>query len=386
MSNTRKVTKSMENLGLVQKRYIALYRTSFMPWTQYELTSQPNLAKECEERVVAAYKAGDNDEARMQFHRYRSIGVLPTTETWHKFLLLSYKEGNYHDIQSLFYTLHTFGVSPDITSWNFLLDILSKRGLVRKTEEVFWTIMHATQGHVNEFTLRAYFNCLMQEKRYLRAMIAYAGLKEFGYSVDAESLKTLEDFCLQHIRERPGGTQALNVPAEDVAIVEAAFQKDRVTFGHSNVLACSDDLSPAGRDAVLTWYALRATNISQKDAFKIVSDSAQLAWESHVSESLGVDQIRLSVLRGWMQPGDFSINPDASLLLDAALAKGPYVVSTYQTAEGQTRELVLSKADKSKYQRLIVDSNGSPVSSEEASLANEFLKTVKPIDFLRSTL
>jgi hypothetical protein len=378
----------MGKLGLVQKRFIALYRPSFLPWTQYELTSQPELAKECEERVVAAYKANDADEARMQFHRYRSIGVMPSTETWHKFLLIAYKEGNIHDIQSLFYTLRSFGVNADVTAWNFLLDILSKRGLVRKSEEIFWSIMQETYGRVNEFTLRTFFNCLLQEKRYLRAMIAYAGLKEYGFSIDADSLKILEDFCHQHIKERPGGIDTLNVPVEDLPIVQAALRLDAITFGHSNVLACSDNLSSAGRDAVLTWYAKRATDISVSDAFKIVYEHARLGWDIHTALSIGADRLCLSVLREWMQVGDLRLSTDLARMVDERIAQnGPYFISSFNNPEGLPRAIFVSKSDQKTYHRLVVDANGTPLSEAEAAATHEFVRASKtPIAFLQSLL
>lgn len=110
----RQISAKTAKFAYQNPRYIALYRPSHTPWVQYELTSQPETAKECHERVLAAYEQGDYETARMQFHRYRSLGVLPLTETWHKILLIAYKEGNYHDIESLFATLMEAGVTIDI--------------------------------------------------------------------------------------------------------------------------------------------------------------------------------------------------------------------------------------------------------------------------------
>ena len=369
-----------------QKRSIALYRTSFAPWTQYELKEQPELSKECEERVLSAYANGEVEEAKMLFHRYRSIGVMPSTETWHKFLLMAYKAGDYHEIQSLFHTLITFGVQPDVNAWNFLLDVLSKRGLVRKTEEIFWSALKFTNGALNEFSLRALFNCLFQEKRYVRAMIAYAGMLDYGFSVSEQERKTLEDFCVKHIQERPGGFEALVVPEEDVKIVADAFRLDRITFGYSNVLSCSDHLSPAGRDAVLKWYAKRATDVTPKRAFDTVLESARFAWESNVSDVLGLDKLRLSVIRGWTRPGQFNLDSGAAEILDAHIKQqSSYNVTSYTTEAGLLRTLRVTK-DQQGFQRQIIDQEGKPISTEEAQEANKIFSSVSPLEFLRSTL
>lgn len=360
-----------------------------MPWTRYELIPQPELAKECEERVALAYANGQDEEAKMHFHRYRSIGVLPTTTTWRKFLLVAYKSGDHHEIQSLFHTLMTFGVQIDVTSWNFLLDILSKRGLVRKTEEVFWSAMQSVRGNINEFTMRAFFNCLMQEKRYLRAMIAYAGLAEMGFSITAEERHTLEQFCKQHVGERPGGLEPLNVPEEDAEAVAAAFQLDRITFGHANVLSCSDNLSSAGRNAVLTWYAKRATNISDKEAFNVVLETARFAWESNVSSALGLDALNLSVMRGWISSGDLanplSVDAATADMLDQHLSTAPYSLGSFSFEDGSNRYLVVTKSNAG-FQRHILTLDGKPVPAQEAETCTRYLKGIKPLDFIRSTL
>ena len=369
-----------------QKRFIALYRTTFMPWTQYELREQPELAKECEERVLSAYANGEVEEAKMMFHRYRSIGVLPSTETWHKFLLLSYKMGDYHEIQALFQTLMTSGVQLDVNSWNFLLDVVSKRGLVRKTDELFWMAFKFTNGALNEFSLRAFFNCMMQEKRYTRAMIAYAGMVDYGLSVTAEERNTLEEFCLKHIQERPGGFEELVVPQEDEKMVVAALKLDRITFGYTNVLSSSDGLSPAGRDAVLKWYAMRVTDVTPKQAFDSVLQSARYCWESHASSALGLDDIRLSVIRGWTQPGHFTIDAGAAAELDAHIQqRNAYDVTTYTSDEGLFRTLRITK-DQQGYQRQIIDKEGKPVSNDEVQAVNKLFQSVSPLEFLRATL
>lgn len=338
---------------------------------------------------MAAYNSDQVEEAKMHFHRYRSIGVLPTTTTWRKFLLLAYKTGDYHEIQSLFHTLTTFGVRPDVTAWNFLLDLLSKRGLVRKTEEAFWSAMRSTHGDLNEFTLRAFFNCLMQEKRYLRAMIAYAGMAEYGYTITAEERHTLEEFCKQHVGERPGGLESLTVPEEDAAAVAAAFQLDRITFGHANVLSCSDNLSQAGRNAVLTWYAKRATSISSTEAFKIVFETARFAWESNISSALGLNPLHLSVLHGWIKSGDLAnpITLDAVSAegLDEQLATAPYTLGSFTLEDGSNRFLVVTK-DGSGYRKHVLTLEGKPVPAQDAESCAKYLKGVKPLDFIRSSL
>lgn len=388
-SSSRLISGAGNGLNNVHKRHIALYRPTHMPWTRYELTSQPELAKECEECVVAACANGQDEEAKMHFHRYRSIGVMPTTNTWRKFLLMAYKTGDYHEIQSLFHTLTTFGVQPDVTSWNFLLDILSKRGLVRKTEEIFWSAMQSLNGHVNEFTMRAFFNCLMQEKRYLRAMIAYNGLAEMGFSITAEERHTLEQFCKQHVADRPGGLEPLNVPEEDAEAVAHAFQLDRITFGTSHVLSCSDNLSSAGRNAVLTWYAKRATNISEAEAFKIVLDTARFAWDANVSATLGLDNLNLSVMRGWLNSGDLSkplvVDATTAEVLAQHTANSPYSLGSYSFEDGASRVLVVSKTNTG-FQRHILSLDGKPVSAEDAAACLSYLKGVKPLDLIRSTL
>jgi len=381
----RRVTKSIEKLGGQQQRFIALYRPTFTPWTQYELTEQPELAKECEERVVAAYKAGDAVEARMHFHRYRSIGVLPTTETWHKILLLAYNEGDYHDIQSLFHTLQSFGRHLDVNAWNFLLDILSKRGLVRKTEEIFWTIVSATKGNINEFTLRSLFNCYLQEKRYMRAMVAYAALQEFGYSIDDESLKILENFCFDHVQTNPGSMETLSVPPEDAPIVEAALKLDRVTFGHEHVLGCSERLSPAGRDAVLTWYSKRTSTPTPQSAFKSVLETARLAFEQNYASALGFDSLHLPILRGWANEGAFTVNGSDQASLDSHLARSPYCITSFTLEDGQARTVLLTKSG-SEYQRQVLDASGNPVSSEEVAKVAAYLRSVKFLEFICSSL
>lgn len=373
----------------IQKRYIALYRATHVPWTQYELTEQPDLASECEARVLSAYEHGHEEEARVYFHRYRSIGVLPSTATWRKVLLLAYKEGDYHEIQSLFHTLITFGVFPDVTAWNFLLDILSKRGLVRKTEEVFWNAMQCTKGEINEFAIRSVFNCLMQEKRYLRAMVAYAGMVEYGYSITSEERKTLSDFCLQHLQERPGGLEALNVPEEDAEMVARAFKLDRITFGYANVLSCSDNLSAAGRNAVLTWYAKRATNLTAEQAFNHVLENARFVWESAVSSALGLDALHFSVIRGWISSGDsetLNIDANAAEGLENALSRSsPYNLGSFTLEDGSSRSLIVTK-DSSGFKRQIINADGKPASADDASAVFQHLKGVKPLDFIRSTL
>jgi hypothetical protein len=372
----------------VQKRRIALYRRTHTPWTTYELTEQPALAKECEERVLDAYERGEAEELKMHFHRYRSIGVLPTRETWHKFLLIAYQAGDYHEIQSLFHTLVTFGVQPDVTAWNFLLDVLSKRGLVRKTEEVFRAALRSLKGNVNEFTMRAFFNCLMQEKRYLRAMLVFAGMQDYGYSITAEERQTLENFCVQHLGERPGGLEELKVPEEDLGAVTEAFRLDRITFGHANVLSVSDALSPAGRDAVLTWYAKRASHLTPAQAFANVLESARFAWETQFSHSLGLDPLHIPVLRGWMTP-DFSLSPEVAQALDQHLSSPPhaYNLASYNNAAGLPRFLIVSKdAQNNKFIKHIVDKDGLPVPNDEAALCNAAFKNKSPLDFVRQSL
>lgn len=335
---------------------------------------------------MEAYKAGDSEEANVHFHRFRSLGVLPTTETWHKILLLAYKDGNYFDIQSLFYTLISFGVVPDVHSWNFLLDVLSKRGLVRKTEEMFWQALYHTKGGLNETSFKAFFNVLMQEKRYLRAMTVVAGMQAYGFSVDAESIKTLQEACLQHISSQPGALEPLNVPAEDLPKLQAAIELDRLTFGNKHVLAVADDLSVAGRDAVLTWYSKRKNNIQAEQAYNIVLADARVAWEQHASSALGLDKLRLSVVRGWIQSGDdLSFEADIANALDASLAQEPYHVVDIANEAGATHHLLVTKQGTA-FKRTVIDAQGTAVPADVQASYTAHLKSANPLELVRSTL
>lgn len=383
---TQTVAGGVKSMTKVSQRYIALYRATHMPWAAYELTNQPELAKECEERVLAAYAANEVEELKMHFHRYRSIGVLPTTETWHKFLLTCYKAGDYHEIQSLFHTLISFGVTPDVTAWNFLLDLLSKRGLVRKTEETYWAAMKELKGELDEFSMKAFLNCLMQEKRYLRAMVAVAGMYEYGYSVPEDVVATLEQFCLKYLQERPGGFETLVVPSEDAKRITDAANLDKITFGHENVLSCSDDLSPAGRDALLTWYAKRATDLTPKEAYIRVLDSALNSWHDGATEALGLDPVCLPALRSLVESNKLPVAP---IVIDEAQTKQgtkQHTVGTYTTPDGLRRSLLITSLPDGSLSHHITDEAGKQISNEEAQTFVDFLRTHGVTHFARSSL
>lgn len=387
LGRTRLTTGVRNGLNNVQKRYIALYRTTHTPWAHYELTNQPELAKECEELVAEAYKNGNVEEAKVYFHRYRSLGVLPTTRTWHKILLLAYKEGDYNEIQSLIHELMIFGVQIDNTAWNFLIDIVSKRGLVRKTEETFWSAITHLQGEINEFTMRSYFNCLMQEKRYARAIIAYAGMVEYGFKVTDEERSTLEEFAKKRISELPGGLQPMaNVPQEDLELVQNALRLDELTFSHSNLLSASDNLTPAGRNAVLTWYAMRATNISSTEAFNILVKQARQAWNNSFSKALRIDGTKYSLLNSWMSATSdetLTLEPSVAEAIDHQLQKGPFEVGSFAFSEAPKYKFLISKGAKG-YERSVVAGEGTPIPIDEATFYNQNIRKIKPHILLRS--
>jgi len=386
LMRTKTVAGGVKSMMKESQRYIALYRATHMPWAAYELTNQPELARECEERVLAAYAANEVEELKMHFHRYRSIGVLPTNETWHKFLLTCYKAGDYHEIQSLFHTLISFGVTPDVTAWNFLLDLLSKRGLVRKTEETFWAAMKELKGGLDEFSMNSFLNCLMQEKRYLRAMIAVAGMYEYGYRVPEDVVATLEQFCLKHLQERPGGFETLTVPAEDAKAITDAVKLDKITFGHENVLSCSDDLSPAGRDALLTWYAKRATNLTPQEAYARVLDSALDSWHEGATAAFGISPALLPSLRSLLESNQLPVAP---IIIDEAEAKQgtqQYTLGTYNTPEGLPRNLLITSRPDGFIAHHITDESGKQVSNEEAKSFVDLLRTHGLMNFARASL
>lgn len=329
------------------------------------------MAKECEDRVLEAYKAGDAEEAFVHFHRFRSMGVLPTTETWHKILLLSYRDGNYYDIESLFHTLISFGVTPDVVAWNFLLDLVSKRGLVRKSEEIFWQAVKYTNGQINETTFQLLFNVLMQEKRYLRAMVILAGMKQNGVSISEEQNKILQDFSQKHIQEQPGAFKPLRVPSVDVERVSAALDADEASFSNSNLLSIADYLSPEGQKAVLDWHNDRIKNVTPEAAFKFVMRTAAQAWDHNFSEAFGVDQLRTQVLKAIVsQPSDtITLEENLSRLVDAQIERTK--VSTFPVGSLSLEEdkksvqhIFISQTEvKNTYKRKILDYRGQPITN-----------------------
>lgn len=300
----RKVSVGGKGLYKVQQRFIALYRPTFKPWARYELKHIPEFAKSCEEQVLRAFAEGNAEELKVVFHKYRSLGSLPTNETWHKFLLTCYQEGQYLELESLIAELNMFGVPVDVHAWNFLLDVVTKQRLMTKSMNVFWSMMRYLKSHVNEFSFRTYFNMLMEEKKYNRAMVVYAGMLDYGYGISEEEHKTLEKFCLEYLLKQPGGWDILRVPdAEDGRKLKKAAERDELIGARDayHVLSCVDDLTPKGKELVLEWYTRRIpANTTPQEAFKHVLHNCRIQWDQYMAGALRIEPLRLSILRPLM--------------------------------------------------------------------------------------